>query len=184
MAATVSLVNHGPFQPVWTASRRLRESQKANVRSSARKRGANANDPIEYNYIDPGRAELRSVLARTHAVMHRAKSGQDYEKAVKVVNSEYWKPPKKVPGEWFPNADQVFDLRKISTDATKINHFCDMLEKMPFLFKALDRIKISWLRNNYPLPLRIVRALDRDDFELISANFPCPIGDVNRSVFT
>ncbi|KAF0292632.1 hypothetical protein FJT64_009376 [Amphibalanus amphitrite] len=177
MAATVSAANHGPFQPAFPRSHAIHESQKA-ARYSARKRGVASGRPMEY--IDPGRAELRSVLVRTNAAMHRTKSGQNYEKAVRVVNAEYWKPPKPIPGEWFPNVGQVFDLRKGDVDATKVDHLCEILKHMPFLFKAIDRIKISWLRNNYPLPLRIVRALDRDDFELISSNFPGPIGDVNR----
>ena len=176
MAATVSVASHGPFRPAFSPSRKLNDGQNAPRFTSARKRGANL--PMEY--IDPGRAELRSVLVRTNAVMHRTKSGQNYEKAVGVVNAEYWRPPKPVPGEWFPSVGRVFDLRKGDVDAVKVDHLCDILEQLPFLFKAIDRIKISWLRNNYPLPLRIVRALDRDDFDLISSNFPGPIGDVNR----
>ncbi|XP_037093108.1 uncharacterized protein LOC119112907 [Pollicipes pollicipes] len=181
MAATASHMQvevGGPFKPVWTASRQLREGRDAPGRRTVR--SIVSKPTMHGGYIDPGYSELKSVLVRTHAVMFRTTAGQNYEKAVEVVDDEHRPRMKSFPGDWFPDASQVYACMRDNVDARKVNHFFDILERMPFLFKALDRIKLSWLKNNYPLPQRIMRALDRDDFELISANFTSPIADVNR----
>lgn len=176
--AHVSL--HEPFGRRWNGPRKLHDLQKSMEGSGPARKKHISKFKLPGDYIDPGHDQLRSMLLRTNAVMHRTKAGQYYESAVNVVNAEYATPVRVPPGEWFPDVKEVYDCMREGVDSQKITHFFEILEQLPFLFKAVDRIKISWLRNNNPLAPRIVRALDRDDFELISANFSAPLTDINK----
>lgn len=186
MAAATSHMHvslHGPFEPVWTASRQLREGRDAPGRGSRPKKNYTKYN-IKSDSIDPGSDELNAIVARAHKTMHRVKAGQGYEEAAKFVYDEEHPPLKSVPGDWFPDVSQVYVCMRKSVDSHKVEHFCDILGRLPYLFKAIERIKECWLTNTYPLPMRIVRALDRDNFDLISANFTLkiPLDDANRSV--